>query len=343
MEQIRLLSTTAVLTLLVWASADSLVNETASVPVAFDLVPPSANRAMLVAVADEAPSFELKISGPHKVIGELRGRGPLRIPLTVAELPTGATTIALNRQDIRHSLAALGTEFSKLSVLSIMPDRLPVIVDHMVKQDAVVVLKNLTLSYDVAPQLSQSRVAVTMRESELSRLPAGQTLQIDITSDVERLLASTEGGVNTSVQVQLDAARYFGPGASVVPRGVGVLATVKAQRATAEISTVPILLAVSFSNLERPLRPVGRDGSPLPLMTQTILVSGREENVRRLQNGETRAYGVIHLKQGDLEGTGELKLVTPDYRLPEGISLARTPLPIEFKLVDSIIKPSLDQ
>ncbi len=339
MEQVRLLSTTAVLTLLVWASADSLVNEMTAVPVAFDLSPPTTDRAMLVDATDEAPSFELKVSGPHKVIDELRGRGPLRIPLTIPELPTGTTTIALNRQDIRHALALMGSEFSKVSVLSILPDRLPVIVDHMVKQDATVVVNNLTLSYEVAPQLSQSRVKVTMRESELSRLPAGQTLQIDITSEVERLLANSEGGVNTTVPVQLDAARYFGPGASVVPHSVSVSATVQTQRATAEISTVPILLAVSFANLERPLRPVGRDGTPLPLMTQTIVVSGRQANVRRLQQGETRAYGVIHLKQGDLERTGEIMLVTPDYRLPEGISLAKTPLPIEFKLVDAMKQP----
>lgn len=335
MERVRLLSTTAVLTLLVWASADSLVNETGSVSVTFDLSPPGTDRAMLVQVADDAPAYELKISGPHRLIAELRGRGPIHIPLTMPELPTGTTTIALQRQNVRQSLSMIGSEYSKLSVISILPDRLPVIVDHMAKRDAVVVLKNLTLSYDVAPQLSQSRVSVTMRESELSRLPSGQTLQLDITHDVERLLATSEGGVNTTVPVQLDAPRYFGPGATVVPRVVNVSATVQAQRATAEISTVPILLAVSFANLERPLRPVGRDGSPLPLMTQTILVTGREEQVRRLQQGETRAYGVIHLKQGDLDGTGELKLVTPEYRLPDGISLARTPLPIEFKLVDA--------
>ena len=96
---------------------------------------------------------------------------------------------------------------------------------------------------------------------------------------------------------------------------------------------MPILLAVSFANLERALRPVGRDGAPLALMTQTITVSGRQEHIRRLQQGETRAYGVIHLKQEDLEQVGELNLVTPEYQLPEGVSLAEMPPPVEFKLV----------
>lgn len=332
MEQVRLLSMTTVLTLLVWASADSLVNETVRLPVAFELTPPPTAPAMRVAVADDAPSFEIEVSGPRKVIEELKSRVPLRIRITVPERPTGAATMILDRRDVREALAGQSSEFGKLSVTGISPERLPTVIDHMVRRDVAVVMKNLTRSYDVEPQLSPSRVSVTMRESELARLPSGEALQIDISSEVERLLADRAGGVSTKVPVSLDAGRY-GPDATLTPNSVEVTATVQAQRTTVQIGTVPILLAVSFANLERALRPVGRDGTPLALMTQTITVSGRTEHIRRLQQGETRAYGVIHLKQEDLDRVGELNLVTPEYRLPDGVSLAETPPPIEFKLV----------
>ena len=246
--------------------------------------------------------------------------------------------MVLDRRDVREALAAQSSEFGKLSVTAINPARLPTVIDHMVRRDVAVVMKNLTRSYDVEPQLSQSRVSVTMRESELARLPSGEALQIDIGSEVERLLADRAGGVSTKVPVSLDAGR-FGPDSSLTPNSVEVTATVQAQRTTAQISTVPILLAVSFANLERALRPVGRDGTPLALMTQTITVSGRTEYIRRLQQGETRAYGVIHLKQEDLDRVGELNLVTPEYRLPDGVSLAETPSPIEFKLVPPAVAP----
>jgi len=332
MEQVRLLSMTTVLTLLVWASADSLVNESATLPVVFELVPPASAPTMRVALSDSAPSYDIEVSGPRNVIDKLKGDLPLRIRITAPERTTGEATIALDRRDARDALAAQNSDFSKLTVTGIVPERLPCVIDHMVRRDVAIVMNDLNRNYEVEPQLSQSRVSVTMRESELAKRPSGEALQIDISSDLERLLSDRAGGVSTEVPISLDAGR-FGPDATLSPPSVTVTATVQAQRTTAQISTVPILLAVSFANLERNLRPVGRDGEPLALMTQTITVSGRPENVRRLQQGETRAYGVIHLKQEDLDRVGKLNLVTPEYRLPEGISLAETPPPIEFKLV----------
>jgi len=332
MEQVKLLSMTVVLTLLVWVSADSLVNESASLPAAFELVPPGTDPTMRVSVADDAPSFEVQVIGPRKVIDALRAEALLRIRLTAPERPTGEVTLLLDRQDVRESLASLSSEFSKLSVTGIRPERLPAVVDHLVKRDAAVVMKNLTRAYEVQPQVSPSRVSVTLRESELSRFNNAESLHIDISAEFERLLGDRAEGVSLTLPVSLDSGR-FGPDASISPAKVDVTATLQTQRTTARISTVPILLAVSFANLERAVRPVGRDGAAMPLVTQRITVTGRTEYIRRLQQGETRAFGIIQLKQGDLDRLGELKLVTPEYRLPEGVSLAKPPPPIEFKLV----------
>ena len=126
----------------------------------------------------------------------------------------------------------------------------------------------------------------------------------------------------------------FGPDTAINPNTVEVTAAVQTQLSTEEISTVPILLAVSVANLEKTVQAATRDGSPLSLITQTITVMGQREEVARLQRGETRAYGIIQLKQEDFDALDTLKLVTPDYHLPKGIQLAQQPPPIEFKLID---------
>jgi hypothetical protein len=64
-----------------------------------------------------------------------------------------------------------------------------------------------------------------------------------------------------------------------------------------------------------------------------IAVGGAPEDVSRLSRGETRAYGVIQIKEDDLAELGVLKLATPEYHLPKGVELAEPPPPIEFQLI----------
>lgn len=332
MEQVKLLSMAAVLTVLVWASADSLVNETVTVGVSFDVLPAQGSPDMLVEPDTEDNTFDLQVSGPRKLVTALQGQASLRLRLRVDDRPTGPATLRLDRETLRQALAGLSRDFRKLAVVSVQPDTLPVRIDHRVTHEVDVVAQKLSLPYEVEPQLSPSRVTVTLRETEYDRLTADQPLQIGIGTEIERQLADKPAGKSVTVPVPLDARR-FGPGATVSPPVVNATATVQAQRVTAQIPTVPILLAMSFANLQKPLRPVTRDGTPLSLVTQTITVSGLRSDVTRLQRRETRAYGVIQLKQEDLEALNVLKLVTPDYLLPAGIELAQEPAPIEFKLI----------
>jgi hypothetical protein len=53
----------------------------------------------------------------------------------------------------------------------------------------------------------------------------------------------------------------------------------------------------------------------------------------RLVRGETRAHGIIQLKEDDLQQMGVLKLAIPEYHLPKGLDLAAEPPPIEFQLI----------
>lgn len=332
MEQVKLLSMTVVLTALVWASADSLVNETVTIDVSFEILPPRDTPHMLLAPEGDATLCELEISGPRKAVEAAQAQAPLHLRLRIADRPTGASLIHLDREDVRRALSELSKEFRKLTVSAVQPDTLQIQIDHRIEREVNVVAKRLALSYDSEPQFQRVTATVQMRESFFNTLPLNQPLQSEIGPEIERLLDEQPAGESVTVSVTLDA-RSFGLGAVITPATVDVTATVQARRVTTQIPTVPILLAMSFANLERPLQPVTRDGTPLSLVTQTITVTGLREVVARLQRGETRAYGVIQLKQEDLDALDVIKLVTPDYFLPEGVELALEGVPIEFKLI----------
>lgn len=336
MEQVKLLSTTAVLAVLVWAAADSLVNEAVSIGVTFEVVPTTANSPMLIELVDPADgSFELEISGPRRIVEDVQSQAPLRARLRIPDRPTGPNDITLDKEFLERELIEQFNEFGRLTVVSVQPATLAIDVDRMVSKAVGITLKRLTLPYDIEPQLKRTSTTVRMRESRYSEsAPAGEPLQLDISADVDRLFRERPAGQSATIPVTLDASS-FGSDAELTPGSVDVSATVKAQRSTAEIAAVPILLAVSFANLEKPYRPVARDGGALGIVAPTITVTGPTEDVAKLVRGDTRAYGIIRLKEVDLEELGAVKLMTPEYYLPPRLELAEPPQPVEFKLIDA--------
>jgi hypothetical protein len=332
MAQIRLLSTTLILTLLIWASADSLVNGEASIGIAVSVVPAPGASGMFVRLESASDAVEIKVSGPQRIIESLQARGARRVRLPVPDSPTGSTSFPLDRQQIKRALAEQSSDFSRLVVVAVQPEAHSIFVDHMVSREIDVTFKRAQTAYEVEPQLQPAKVTVRMRESVLSASAPDQPSQLDISADVERLLREQPFGKSVTVTLVLDK-RPFGPDAELVPSTVDVTATVKARRSTEKIPTVPVLVAVSFANLQRPFSAITRDGSLLSLVTQTITVTGPTEEVGRLQRGETRAYGLIQIKEDDFDQMDVFKLVTPEYHLPKGIELSEDPAPIEFKIV----------
>lgn len=331
MEQIKLLSLTTVLTVLIWASADSLVNESVIIHVKLDMVPSASASNMLIELASDNLTYEVEISGPRGSVEAIQEKSPLLVRYPMADLPTGPATQTLSRAELKQRLVEQWSEFSKLTIVGVRPEMISIKIDHWVNKEVNLTMNRLTHTYEAEPQLQRSTIQVRMRESLLQQLPADQHLQLDIASDFERLIADYPAGENATITIPLHA-RSFGVDATLTPRMVEVSATIKPQYRVAEISTVPILVAVSFPNLEKPYRALTRDGAPLTLVTQTIKVTGPAEEVARLETGATRAFGVIHLKQTDLDQLNTLRLLTPEYYLPEGIKLSGPPTPIELQL-----------
>ncbi len=323
---------TAVLTILIWATADSLVNDTGVVTVNVDLTPPPGAQRMIIDADARSAACEVQVSGSRRLVEFVQSRAPWKARFPIPDLPTGPSTIPLDRAVLKRQLTERWNEFRRLSVVAVQPSEVPVVIDHWVTHEVDVVTRRLTLNYEVEPQLQRFSVAVRMRESRYAQEPPDQRLQIDLSADIERLLKDKPVGQSVTVPVALNNAA-FGPDAELSPNTINVSATVRAERTTTQIPTVPILAAVSFANLEDSVQAVTRDGTPLTLVTQTVTVAGPAEEVAKLVRGVTRAYGIVHLKQQDFEEVNIPKLVKPEYLLPPGVLLAAEPASIEFKLI----------
>jgi len=309
-------------------AADSLVNEAVTVSVSFRTVPAAGQPDLIVTPAPDVESYQLRVSGPRKSIARIQAAAPITARLQIPDQPTGRHGLRL-----KDVLQEQWHEFPKLSVVSVDPPLLPIVIDHMVPREVVVLAQQLTLPYEVKPQLQPSSVMVRMRESAVETLSSGgQFPPLDISKEAEKLLRSQLVGQSVSVMVTLDA-RPYGPDATFQPNSIEVRATLTSMRTTTEIPTVPILLAVSFANFPKAYRAMPRDGGEL--VTQTIKVTGSTEEVGRLLRGETRAYGIIQLKDEHLADIGSFKPFTPEFQLPVGIELAEKPKPLELKLVDA--------
>lgn len=333
MAQVKLLSMTAVLTALIWASADRLVNENATVEITITPIPAALDSGMVVAMSPgRRASFELHVSGPRRAVETLQARENLTLRFPVSEFPTGERSLSLDTTLLRGELAERWSEFTRLHVVSIDPPMLEVVIDHFVERNVAVDARTLTLAYESDPQVQRGTTTVRLRQSVLSTLTDGEAIQIDIGPDIERRLRDKPFGRSTTVTVPLDARR-FGDGATIAPPTLDVTATVRSQQRVEQIPTVPVLVALSFANLDVSFRAVGRDGNPISLVTRTITVTGPPDAVARLARGETRAYGIIRIKEDDLREKNELKLFSPDYHLPPQVELAADPDPVELQLV----------
>ena len=325
MEQLKLLSMTAVLTVLIWATADSLVIETVTLPAEFEVVPATGAQSLVVSSASEVSTFQVQLTGPRKVIAQAQAVAPFRVRLRVPEGPTGSASI-----DLKAAMEEQWRQFPKLTVVAVSPARLDVNLDHIVRREMRLEIEQpLALSYDTRPQLDRTSVDVRMLETSLRRFEAsGRPFSIAIAP--ERLLEDQERGRPVDVQMTLVPAELgLPPDAELIPNRVLVRATLKSDRVTEEIGTVPILLATSFANFGRSIRAVTPDGSIL--VTRTIRVTGPAQVVDRMMRGD-RPVGFIRLKAEHLDRPGVQQSFIPEFPLPPGVELAADPEPVVLTL-----------
>ena len=174
MEQVKLLSMTVVLAVLVWAAADSLVNEAVSIGITFEMTPSAATPPSMIKVIEpEGGSFELEISGPRRIVEDVQSQAPLRARLRIPDRPTGSAVVPLNKESLKSELAEQFNEFGRLTVVAVHPPTLAIRVDHLVSKEVEIRLERLTLPYEVPPQLKRASTTVRMRFENEACTPGG--------------------------------------------------------------------------------------------------------------------------------------------------------------------------
>ena len=333
MEALKLLSTTVVLTLLIWIGADELLTVTAEVNVTIQVVPASQGSKMIVRMADTAPQrFLVQVSGPRRIVTQVADAAPIKVTLQVDDRPPSQGVTLGNLAEL---LRRNRRPFKDLMIESVQPDSLDVVVDRWTTHRvALIVKKPLQLPYTVEPRLEPAHVDVRTSLLRLARMGSdGGTIEIDVKSSLEGRPTDTSLSVTLPVPVS-----KFGEGATAVPRTVQVLAmlsAVKPRRMT--IPTVPIHLATSFASLGLYRTDLG-GGQPL-FVTQTIEVTGSDQALDALDPDNTGIIGVISLTEPDYENPGRLLVKVPVFILPSGIKLAGNPEPVQFKLVPTNPSP----
>lgn len=333
LEELKLLVTAVILALLVWASADSLVNESVVVRLSLEAAPrDDSDMVVELPPTARAQLYELTVSGPRRVAEEVQGRERYPVRLRIEDRLPGEHSLTLSHEMLMAALVEQWSDFRKLRIVSIEPSSLPLTVDRMIKTELVLAAPVLTLPFESPPQWKLTNVSLRMRQSLLEPIAKdGEKPQLDIGPEIERQMRGKPTGRPVTLTIALDH-RPFGPDAELSPSTVDVTATLKSQRESAEFSAVPIRFLVSPSSLSTAYTAVGRDGTPFTLVTRSIRVAGSPEEVARLQRGETRAFGFIQLKENDFQQLGVLRTWTPEYILPPGLELEGTIEAIEFML-----------
>ncbi|RJP30331.1 MAG: hypothetical protein C4547_16855 [Phycisphaerales bacterium] len=328
MEQIKLLTTTTILTLVIWIGADQLLTVSAKIRVRPRLVPASAESSMIVRLADGArDTLEVTVSGPRRLVADFDDVGVIDVVLPVDERPPDPNATLVNLADL---LGSQGKALKNLTVDSVEPPALNVIIDQRVSRMVGLSVKRpLQLEYEVEPKLQPSQITVDTTALAYARFE-GQNPTIEI--DVEPDLRGKPRGEPVVLDLPVPLTR-FGPNARSKVETVQVFATLKsAQKRTVTIPTVPIRLAPTILAFGRPFRAklVGRETN---LLTQTIVVTGTDEALNRLDPNNSGIYGVIPLHEADYERPGPLEPRTPAFILPAGIRLDQEAEPVRIELV----------
>jgi len=327
MEQVKLLSTTVLLTLLIWVGADQLLTVTAIVDVALSVAPASAESTMIVDVAGPSPALvKVHVSGPRRVVAEVEDVDAIHVTLPVDERATSERATLGNLAELLQNQPR---SLKNLTIEAVEPPTLGIVVDQRTTQRvALAVRQPLQLTYDVPPKLDPSYIVVKMSLLRFRRM-GDQARQIEI--DVESNLKGKPRDEPLSIKLPIPITR-FGDGAEASPDTVQVVATLSAaQQRRMTVPTVPIRLAPGFAAFDRPIRAELPGGSAF--VTRTIEVTGDDDALDRLDLDNTGIYGVIPLTESDYERLGQLLVKMPDFILPPGIELYRDPEPVQFQLM----------
>ena len=322
MQQVKLITATGVLTLLIWTTANQLLSESIEVQVTVKPAPTGDSRMMVATDPPDQNTFRIRLRGPRRIVDQVRKGGLQGVSLPVRDLPNGVYPI-----DVKEQLSGHPDQFYGLRIEAVEPAVVNVVIDHLVTRMMPVHIERGALEYEVPPTVEPAEVEVEISELALAELgPAKRRISLDVAA----LLRHRPKGQALEIPGVRLPPEVDGVNVRLAPNTVTVYATLRERSKTATIAAVPVHVAASFEVFSR-FRVETRDGSTL--ITRAITVRGPPEAVDRLVAGGTRATGLIFL-------TGELAALPEEYHeleptfdLPAGVELAGPVAPVEFRLV----------
>ena len=321
MQQIKLISVTTVLTLLIWTTADQLLSD--EVEIAVTVLPVPTNARMIVQTdPPEQHTFQTRLRGPKRIVDQVRKDGLKPVSLQVRDLPNGVYPI-----DVKKELSDHPEQFRGLRIEAVDPPVVRVVVDHLATVTMPVQVVGGGLEYEVVPTVEPAEVEVTIAERSLAEL--GPTTR-RVFLEVAGLLSHKPKGEALEIPGVPLTPKVGEVDVRLEPNTVTVFATLREQSKTATIAAVPVHVAASFDVFSQ-FRIETRDGSTL--ITRAIAVRGPPEAVDRLVSGGTRVVGLI-VVTGELAAQpGEYHELEPVFDLPPEVQLAAPVAPVEFRLV----------
>ncbi len=337
MGQIRLLAITVGLTVLIWVFADQLLQESDVLQV--KIVPvEGAGADVEVRPADPlASAFRVRVSGPRKVIAKtVPGR------VYTVELPIGAGDTGQFDVPGEHTVTELAQRLQRLSdpalaqlmIEEVQPDALRVILDRKVTVTMPVrIVDAHEFDFAVEPTIEPPEVAVTISEMALHGLgpdrPGIPPDRLFVGLAVSPFLSKYPKGDLFSRPVMLEP-RVAGHKVELKPREVRLVAKLRERRKEATVPAVPIVFQASQAVFNRYL--IDRRDN-YTVLTQPVVIRGAEDVVDSILSGQTRIFGTVFLTTPDAEDVGAFRLVSPEFTLPPGVTLAEPAAPVEFRLM----------
>jgi len=321
-RHVQLIASTAVLTLLIWVAADQSLTDSAEIHIT---VVPVAREgtSMLVDLADpDDADLTVRIVGPRKRLDDLgRFSDPIRLPIEVSE--TGEHVV-----NLRQRLAELREPFVGLTIDSVSPSTLRVVVDRYVTQSVPVELEQGSLGLEEVLRVEPATVTVKIRQRRWQEI-AGRNPKFVIPSIEARLRGRPEGEL-IEESVFLDSTLLGKP---VEPMPNRVLVRGKLQRQLATVSLPAVNVGFFFTRPQLFNDYMLDFPDPDIVLTQTITVRGPLDVLDRLLRGDPRVEGIIMVTGDDTAGGDEFRTVVPTFHLPPEVELVDRPAPVEFRLL----------
>ena len=322
MQHIQLIVSTVVLTLLIWVAADQSLTDSAEIHIT--VVPViREGTAMLVDLAHpDDGDLTVRVVGPRKRLDDL-GRFSDPIPLPIEASETGEHVVNLRRR-----LAELREPFVGLTIDSVTPSTLRVVVDRYVTQAVPVELEQGSLGLEEVLRVEPATVTVRIRERHWQEI-AGRSPKFVIPSIEARLRGRPEGE-RIEESVFLDST-LLGKPVDPEPNRVLVRGKLLRQLATVSLKAVNVGFFATRPQLWNDYRLDFPD--PDIVLTQTITVRGPRDALDRLLRGDPRVEGIIMVTGADTAGGEEFRTVVPTFHLPPEVELVDRPAPVEFRLL----------